>query len=76
MRQELSPKSDADATSVRELTQDDALCLPEVHAHPLVYHATLSRHYCDICGMPIRRGGAWRCKLCDFELEMAFFVGQ
>ena len=49
-------------------TGDDGLYLPEVHAHPLVYDATLSRHWCDLCGTPIRRGGAWRCKLCDFDL--------
>jgi hypothetical protein len=48
---------------VRELTRDDGLYLPEVHAHPLVYDATLSRHWCDLCGTPIRRGGAWRCEL-------------
>ena len=53
---------------VRELTRDDGLYLPEVHAHPLVYDATLSRHWCDLCGTPIRRGGAWRCKLCDYDL--------
>lgn len=52
---------------VRELTRDDGLYLPDVHAHPLVYDATLSRHWCDLCSTPIRRGGAWRCKLCDFD---------
>jgi len=53
---------------VKELTRDSGLFLPAVHAHPLVYDGTICRHWCDVCSTPIRRGGAWRCKLCDFDL--------
>ena len=53
---------------VKELTRDEGLFLPKVHAHPLVFDADLCRHWCDLCSTPIRRGGAWRCKLCDFDM--------
>lgn len=53
---------------IRELTREEALYLPKVHPHGLVYDPGLCRHWCDLCNEPIRSGGAYRCKLCDFDV--------
>ncbi|KAJ8606746.1 hypothetical protein CTAYLR_009737 [Chrysophaeum taylorii] len=53
---------------IQELTREEALYLPKVHAHGLVYDPTVCRHWCDLCQTPIRTGGAYRCKLCDFDV--------
>ena len=51
-----------------ELTRDDALYLPKVHAHGLVFDASIIHHWCDLCSTPIRDKGGYRCKLCDFDI--------
>ena len=53
---------------ITEPTRDEGLFLPAVHAHPLFFDAGVARHHCDLCGTRIVRGGAWRCKLCDFDM--------
>lgn len=44
---------------ITELTRDEALYLPKVHAHGLVFDPTLCRHWCDLCEflpLPLERG--------------------
>ena len=52
---------------ISELTKETGLFLPHVHQHPIFYESSVACHYCDLCSTRIVTG-AWRCKLCDFDL--------
>jgi len=52
---------------ISELTKEEGLFLPNVHQHPVFYESSVACHYCDLCSTRIVTG-AWRCKLCDFDL--------
>ena len=54
---------------IKELTREDGLFLPAVHSHPLFFDRAVANHHCDLCSTRIRGPtGAWRCKLCDFDM--------
>ncbi|GMH86452.1 hypothetical protein TrST_g3345 [Triparma strigata] len=56
-------------TLLEEMTRQSGLFLPSVHRHPVFFESTLAFHWCDLCSVRINgKDGAWRCKLCDFDM--------
>ena len=48
-------------------SKEKGLFLPAVHKHPLFYESDVTNHQCDLCSCRIK-SGAWRCKLCDYDI--------
>ena len=47
--------------------------VPELHPHSLCLDPRVHNHFCDVCGLRMSDGRAYRCKLCDFDLCVRCF---
>eukprot|EP00923_Selenidium_pygospionis_P038686 GHVN01067334.1.p2 GENE.GHVN01067334.1~~GHVN01067334.1.p2 ORF type:complete len:857 (+),score=123.30 GHVN01067334.1:4809-7379(+) len=60
---------------VFNMTRDDGVLIPKIHAHKIYFNLKFTRSWCDVCRTLIRHEG-YRCKVCQFDCCVNCFKRQ